>query len=266
MRYSLLLVFFVLLFAGCSTKEQTTAKADTQTATNTTQSDTDDFDDEFADEYGDDDKNTQATGESCPWLYGYNDTMTSFNDGFYIYLLSPVSKGYETITTEPIRDSIDNFFYNLMYPKRVINNLLQLKFRSSMEETSSFLLNSTFGLLGLFKPAQTMFDIKTHDEDFGQTLGSWGVGAGCHIVLPLLGPSNVRDMFGDFADYYVDPLNPTYGITESRNQYIALRVFKTINESPEKLKGYKLLKKDALYLYPFLKNVYEQFRYNEIQK
>ncbi len=273
MRFNIYIFVVILLFAGCSnkqtnmndTKQNNNIQKLDENKTQKTQSKQDEFADEFSDEF-DDDNSNENKENNCMWLDGYNEVATSFNDGFYINVLTPVSKGYETITTKQIRVSIDNFFYNLLYTKRVINNLLQLKFRKSLEETGTFAINTTFGLLGFFKPAQTMFDMKTHNEDFGQTLGFYGVGTGCHIVVPLLGPSNFRDLLGDFVDFEIDPINPKYDIVKNYEQYVAIRLFKIINESPVKMKQYRQLKKDALYLYPFLKNVYEQFRYNEVQK
>jgi len=287
MRYSLSFLIVFIFFTGCATKqyesktellkEQNTTATTTTTNTtellkeqNTTTTNTtedqfmSEFDDEYEDQY--DENGTNKEADKCPSLDQYNRAITSFNDSFYLNFMTPLSDGYKNITNEGIRDSVGNFFYNIRYPVRAINNLLQLKFKNTIEETGVFLINSTVGLLGLFTPAQSYFNLKSHKEDFGQTLGYYGVPAGCHIVLPILGPSNMRDVVGVYVDYYADPLNPQYDLVYNTEDYMGLRVFEEINNSPKKLKEYYLLKQDSYDLFPYLRNIYEQFRYNEIQK
>jgi len=221
-----------------------------------------DFSDEFSDE----------KLEVFDPLSGYNRVMTSFNDKVYIYVFDPVTRGYKVVMPEVARTGVSNFFDNLLFPIRFVNNLLQFKFENSAEELGRFLINSTFGLLGFMDPAGEQLGWEAHDEDFGQTLGFYGVGSGFHIVLPILGPSNLRDTFGLVADGYVSPLNNfgdkdlKYKIPNNDEQTIYISSSKNVNKNSFHLGRYQDIKKDALDLYPFLRNIYEQKRKNEIKE
>ncbi|WP_419765603.1 MAG: VacJ family lipoprotein [Arcobacter sp.] len=205
-------------------------------------------------------------------LSGYNRVMTSFNDKVYIYVFDPVTRGYKTVMPEVARTGVSNFFDNLLFPIRFVNNLLQFKFENSAEELGRFLVNSTFGLLGFMDPASEELGWEAHDEDFGQTLGFYGMGSGFHIVLPILGPSNLRDTFGLVASAYVSPLNDMgdsdlkYKIPNNSEQTIYISTSNNINKNSFTLGRYQDLKKDALDLYPFLRNIYEQKREKEIKE
>lgn len=196
-------------------------------------------------------------------LEGYNRFMTNVNDKIYVYGLNPLAKGYKKVTPEPIRQNVKNFFYNLMYPIRVSNNLLQGKFKNAVEETGSFFLNSTLGLCGLFDVAAEE-EILRHEEDFGQTLGFYGVPSGFHIVLPLLGPSNLRDFPASFVDGTMSPLNATnalnYELPRNSTQSLYLHGFRTINEYSYKVQSYESMKKNTIDTYIFMKDMYENRR------
>lgn len=129
-----------------------------------------------------------------PWE-GFNRSVYRFNAGFDHYVFLPVVRGYATITPNIVEDGISNFFNNIFEINTLINTVLQLKGQKSLETTGRFIINSTVGVLGLFDVA-TKLGINEHDEDFGQTLGHYGVGNGPYLVLPLLGPSNLRDASG----------------------------------------------------------------------
>lgn len=191
---------------------------------------------------------------------GYNRGMTVFNDKLYTWVLDPVARGFRYVLPEYSRRGISNFFHNLLYPLRLINNLLQAKFANSGEETARFVTNTTIGVFGLWDPAKDWFGLEPHDEDFGQTLGYWGVGAGPHIVLPFLGPSNMRDMFALVPDFYLDPA----AYLDERDDRLGVFAFKQVNETSLHIGEYENLKRDALDLYPFLRDVYEQNRNKKI--
>lgn len=205
-------------------------------------------------------------------LSGYNRIMTTFNDKTFIYVLNPISKGYAYVTAEPIRKGIGNFFENIMFPVRFSNNLLQLKFQNSAEELGRFLINSLWGLGGFLDSATDELHMKAHKEDFGQTLGFYGVGEGIPIVLPFLGPSNLRDMVGLATDSVINPLTITangdikYKIPDTVEQQIGIQTFNAINSNSLKLGQYESLKKDALDLYPFLRDIYSQARKKQIEE
>jgi len=195
-------------------------------------------------------------------LEGYNRIMTGFNDWFYLSILFPVATGWNWVAPEPVRTSLYRFFHNLLYPIRFVNTLLQAKPLAAIEETGRFVLNSTVGLLGLFDPAKAWFGLEPHNEDFGQTLGLWGVGAGPHVVLPFLGPSNLRDTFAMVPEWQLDPV--TY--VKPGTKQLGIRSFNQVNESSLDLQGYESLKRDAVDLYPFLRDLYEQNRTNAIKE
>lgn len=226
----------------------------------------DDFiDDEFASEF------EEGFEEEFDPLSGYNRGMTYFNDSLFNYVVFPMADVYVYIVPSAVIESVDNFFDNLGYPVRVANNLLQLKFERSVEETGRFVLNSTVGILGLFDPAEAWFDMKEHKEDFGQTLGHYGVGDGFHIVLPFFGPSNLRDATGIVLDWYIDPFFYQEGrsynvIAKSFWQSIGLKSFEFFNRNSGNVEAYEALTKDAIDLYPLFKNVYNQQRKQEIEE
>ncbi len=134
-----------------------------------------------------------------------NRAIYKFNDRFDRSILKPVAKGYDFITPNPVQHSIRSFFSNLWSPTVIVNDLLQAKFRQSAADTGRFLVNTTVGIAGLFDVAQHI-GLKPHDEDFGQTLGVWGVGEGPYLVWPILGPKNLRDSFGWFGDFATHPV------------------------------------------------------------
>ncbi len=228
----------------------------------------DDGFDEFEDEFA------EAETRTVPDpLIAYNRAMTKFNDKFFDYVLSPVAKGYNVVVPEGGRIGIRRFFKNLFYPMRFVNNVLQVKYDRAAIETARFLLNSTVGLLGFFDPAKEWFALQAYPEDFGQTLGFYGVGPGFHYVLPFLGPSNLRDAIGLIPDTYAIPM--TYlpeiqisGTSESDRIWIAfgLESYRRLNDASLSLEEYESLRRDALDLYTFMRDAYERNRQVKIKE
>ena len=136
-----------------------------------------------------------------------NEPIFKFNDIAYRYVLSPLASGYENIVPEPVDKSISNFFYNLREPLYAINHLLQGDIRSSGKSIARVLINSTVGVLGLFDAADNLVDVERNKTTFGDTLASYGVGYGTYVVLPLLGPSDLRDTASLTFNYFAHPLN-----------------------------------------------------------
>lgn len=221
-----------------------------------------DFDKEFA----------SKQNEVFDPLNGYNRTMTKFNDVFYTEVLSPISKGYKYVVPTTVRNGIDNFFTNLMFPLRFVNNILQFKFQNASEETGRFLINTIWGLGGFMDPATEVLKMKIHKEDFGQTLGYWGVKEGFHIVLPILGPSNFRDLVGLSGDFILSPTgqlgNNTleYKIPKNILQELGINSLDKVNEYSFHPDMYEIIKKDSLDLYILLRNAYSQRREKEIKE
>ncbi len=247
-----ILFIIIVLFSGCSDKSN--VNTPTVVKSEVIDEELDGFDSEFEDE---------EEEESDP-LRGYNIIMTDFNDGFYTHVFKPVAKGYNYVMPQVARKSVNNFFHNLMYPIRLVNNILQGKFANATEETGRFIVNTTVGLLGLFDPAKEYLEWEPHNEDFGQTLGHWGVGGGYHIVIPFLGPSNMRDMFSMYPDSLVNPVvyndERNYNLTKNSKDSTGVFVYEKLNYGSLHLGEYEALKKDAVDLYPFLKDIYEQRR------
>ncbi len=137
-------------------------------------------------------------------LERFNRSVYKVNDSLDRHIARPVAKTYVKVTPAPVRTGVHNFFTNLFYTKVVINDLLQAKGRQFLADTSRLVINTTIGIGGLFDPAGQM-GLVNHDEDFGQTLGKWGVPPGPFLELPILGPSTVRDGFGLIVDPYTEP-------------------------------------------------------------
>ncbi len=136
-----------------------------------------------------------------PWE-GFNRSMYRFNYRADRYVILPVVDGYKYVTPEVMQDGIHNFFENIREIRTFINSVLQLEFTKSYQTAGRFATNTTVGLLG-FMDAATYFGIPKHQEDFGQTMGYWGMGSGPYLVLPLLGPSTLRDGVGIGVDTLV---------------------------------------------------------------
>ena len=276
MKKLIFIILRAIIFNACAVQQATNANDKLNTQVKVAKEtkkiekkqalDIDDFTDEFEDEF------SQTQVEIFDPLSGYNRVMTSFNDGVYTYALSPVASGYTYIFPQTVRVGISNFFSNLLFPLRFVNNLLQLKFENSVEELGRFLINTTFGLAGFMDPAKTELGWEAHDEDFGQTLGHYGVGEGFHVVLPFLGPSNLRDIVGLAADGYISPISTTgssdiaYKIPNNSLENIGIITTTTVNSTSLRLGQYESIKKDALDLYPFLRDVYNQARKKQIEE
>jgi phospholipid-binding lipoprotein MlaA len=138
-----------------------------------------------------------------PWE-SFNRGVYKFNDALDRAVAKPVAKGYVKVVPEPIRIGVSNFFSNLETPTVLFNDALQGKFVAAANDLGRFLLNSTLGLAGILDPA-TPAGLAHNDEDFGLTLGKWGVHAGPFIELPLLGPSDLRDGPARLVDTYTNP-------------------------------------------------------------
>jgi phospholipid-binding lipoprotein MlaA len=191
-----------------------------------------------------------------------NRLVFNFNDKLYFYALKPIATAYGTIVPEWGRTRIRNFVDNLQSPIRIVNALLQLKMPKFGAEFTKFLLNSTFGLGGLFDLAARHPELKTSKEDLGQTFGFWGLGEGFYLVLPFLGPSSLRDAVGTVGDNFLDPIGH---ITPLRDA-VAARSFDLINDTSFKIGDYEDIKESALDPYISIRDIYKQYRRNKIRE
>jgi phospholipid-binding lipoprotein MlaA len=195
-------------------------------------------------------------------LSGYNRVMTRFNDKMYFWVLKPLASGYAKVTPAVARRSVARFFKNLGYPVRFVNNLLQLKIKRAGIETARFAVNTTLGVAGFADPAMWWWEMEAFPEDFGQTLGHYGMGSGFHLVLPVLGPSNLRDAFSRIPDRFLDPVS----YVEPAEASYAISAYDIINLTSLRLGEYEQLQKDAVEWYIFLRDAYEQNRSKQIQE
>ena len=185
---TLLLLIGVLVFTGCSTKPVLPPEGEAIIPP--------DFSAERV--LGKDVEYLQDETISDPWE-GFNRTMFRFNYRFDKYVFLPAVNAYQAVTPDVVETGVHNFFRNIQDITTLINSILQLSFEKTMHTTTRLLVNSTIGLAGFINVAN---DVPRSDEDFGQTLGHWGVGTGPFLVLPVLGPSNVRDGVGLGVDWY----------------------------------------------------------------
>lgn len=185
------------------------------------------------------------------------------NDFFYNYGLDPVASVYQAITPDPVEVAADNFFHNLRYPIRLSGNLLQGRLQGAWVETGRFVINSTVGVAGFMRPADKVEGFAPiKPEDVGQAFGAWGVGEGPYLVLPLLGPYNLRDFGGLLVDRSVNPFKEPFSMFSSWEWEweLALDAADFITSSPDKLERYRNLKGQAIDPYSSVKNSYIQFR------
>ncbi len=197
-------------------------------------------------------------------LEGLNRGVYKFNDVADKAIIKPVATAYKAITPSPIRTGFNNFFSNLGSLTTVLNDLLQLKLASAFTDAGRFVINSTFGIAGFIDVAG-MDKIQNHKEDFGQTLGFWGVGNGAYLVLPLLGPSSLRDATGlAFDTFTTDPIQYTRNIGQIRlsNQ---LRAAQFLDKRTELLTATDLVDEASLDPYAFTRDAYLQKRASLVQ-
>ncbi len=193
---------------------------------------------------------------------GDGDPMESPNRAFHSLnktldkaIVGPVSEAYVWITPEILRTSIGNFFSNLGTLSVVLNDLLQGKFEQGVEDAGRFIVNSTFGIGGLFDVA-TGVGLERHNEDLGQTFGVWGAGEGAYLELPVLGPNSVRDAPDLVSSTYTNPL---YYIFQS-SVSLPLTVLKLIDDRARLAGAIRLRDKSALDTYIFTREAYRQRR------
>ena len=212
-------------------------------------------------------QNAKATNE-C--FEGVSRSIFKFNIAFDKTVLKPIAKGYNKLP-DPIKNGTSNFTSNIATLLSIPNSLLQGNINQVGHSTGSFLVNSTVGVLGILNPAEKM-GLNSHKEDVGQTLGTYGVGPGCYLVLPILGPSTVRDSFGLIADTFVDPFahvtireNELLGISGNDIDYFSVKGVTAVDFRADNNRNFESLEKNSLDLYSSFKSVYLQSRENKIR-
>ena len=178
-----------------------------------------------------------------------------FNDKADEYVLEPVAKGWDVITPQRVKTSVRNFFFNMRFPINLVNNVLQADARETGVHLARFMVNTTFGVAGLFDPAAD-WGLVAQEEDFGQTLGRWGVGPGPYLVIPVFGPSTLRDAFR----FPVDGIISGVGFTGYGNFFAGAYVVEVVNFRSENLDTVKRAKEASLDYYSAVRNLYLQRR------
>lgn len=219
---------------------------------------------------------TKMNNQNGPYdpLEPMNRAVFNFNEMVYDNVFDPVARGYKKVTPDPIELVVGNFFSNLNDVVVITNSVLQLNYKSALASSTRLLINTTFGIFGLIDIASDIsaasdINLNKRNEDFGQTLGHYGIGSGPYIVLPLLGPSSVRDTFGIAVDgFFVDPVTQgVTGVFMNNVDYLnttALRLpvatARTINARAQFLDDDKTLEEAALDKYEFMRDSYIQRR------
>jgi phospholipid-binding lipoprotein MlaA len=196
---------------------------------------------------------------SDPWER-MNRGIFRFNEGLDRWVAEPAAKGMDFVLPDPVERSIGKFFVNSRIPIHFVNALLQFKPVSAVEDLTRFVINTTIGIAGFFDPA-THFGLEAHREDFGQTLGYWGVPAGPYLVLPGFGPSNPRDAVG----LGVDSVTTVYPYFVPFYVPISIAVGRALNWRSLNLELIAAERKAALDYYVFVRNAYLSYRENQIR-
>jgi phospholipid-binding lipoprotein MlaA len=192
-------------------------------------------------------------------LEPYNRAMFKFNTDFDNAFLKPIAKGYKYIAPEPVDRGVTNFFNNIDDLTSAVNNLLQFKLSRFGTDIGRVTVNSTAGLLGVLDVA-TNLGLPSYKEDFGQTLGYWGLGPGPYFVIPILGPSTIRDAVGLAGDIYVDPF-----ISVRKNEiYWGAVGLRLIDRRADLLQAGDILEEAAVDPYSFLRDAYLQRRRTKV--
>ena len=193
-----------------------------------------------------------------------------FNMALDDAIIEPIAKGYNKLP-DPIKIGTSNFTSNIGTLLSIPNNLLQGNFQQLGHSIGSFVVNTSVGILGFFNPAEKM-GLKPHKEDVGQTLGLYGIGPGCYFVLPVLGPTTLRDSFGMLADSFVDPFahvtireHELFGASGNTLDYFAIKGTTAIDFRADNDVNLESLEKNSLDMYSSLKSIYLQDRENKIK-
>ena len=188
------------------------------------------------------------------------DPLESFNRGVYVFndtldkaVIKPVAQGYSAVTPTPVKNMVNNFFSNLDDVVVTVNDLLQFKFRQAATDGSRVAFNSTFGVFGLFNVVDKL---EKHNEDFGQTLGYWGVPSGPYLMLPFFGPSSIRDGSGLYADSFVSVIGRTKNMSARNRDWLA----EGVNTRAGLLEGEKVMDEAVIDRYSFIRDAYLQRR------
>jgi phospholipid-binding lipoprotein MlaA len=222
--------------------------------------------DEFGDvQEGDFEREKEPVSIADP-IQPWNRMWYHFNDRFYFWMLKPMAQGYSFVIPEGFRIVFSNFYTNATAPVRIFNSLFQLKFDYFFTEFGRFLINTTVGFVGFRDCAKDCFGIMPHDEDFGQTLGHYGVGHGIYLVWPFLGPSSVRDTIGKGADSVLSFTGILSPVDLEVPVWAGLKTHEIVNEGSLRIGDYEAIKDASIDPYIAIRDAYLQRRKKAVQE
>jgi phospholipid-binding lipoprotein MlaA len=254
---TLIFVFPALIISGCATTEKSVPSMQVASYTNSSakavaNDDFDLLDEEYA----------EQMIEVADPLEPLNRMMFHVNDTFYFWVVKPVSQVYGRVVPEPARIGIRNFFSNISMPVRFVNCLLQGKGDAAGTELRRFTINTTAGILGFGDPALDQYGLEPVREDLGQTLAVYGIGEGFYLVLPLMGPSTVRDSVSRIGDWFLNPIH----YFETTEVTIGVSALNFANSSSFKIDEYETLKSMTVEPYIAMRDSYIQYRKKQIRE
>jgi phospholipid-binding lipoprotein MlaA len=268
------IMVLAVMIAGCAVSEKSSSSNDTarlsaerQQAINVAKDANQAQDDEAKVSVDEDfdlleEEITEQMVEIADPLEPLNRTMYGLNDILYFWVVKPCALTCEQVVPEPARIGISNFFQNLTTPIRFVNCLLQGKGDAAGTEFNRFVINTTAGVLGFGDPARDQHGLEPVDEDMGQTLAVFGFDNGFYIVLPLMGPSTIRDSVGMVGDMF---LNPMFYV-EHTETTVGMATGRFINESSFHIGEYEAFKSEALDPYVAMRDIYIQYRNKQIRE
>ena len=222
-----------------------------------------------ADTDGENNLSKKNSGEVKDCFEGLNRATFSLNQGLDKVIFKPVAKGYRKLPS-PIRSGTSNALENISSLITIPNNILQGEFRKAGINTGRFAVNTTVGILGIFDVATKMNFPEYEREDYGQTFGAWGIGAGCYVVLPVIGPSTVRGAFGSFVNVLGG--DPYYNMSVhgnnqylDRDLYMATKITSGIDFRAKNLETIDNLEKNSMDFYASVRSLYLQDRQQKIR-
>ncbi len=260
----LVLLIISMMMTGCATRKDVVGNSLSDSSFSDSGSTASESDDEFEDDEFDDDpfgsNDTRSEENASDPLYYWNITMHHVNDKLIVWVLEPVAKGYKKIAPERMRTGLKNFFHNIGTPVRFANCVLQGKPEKASVEFCRFIVNSTAGVLGFMDIAANNPDFQTPSaEDFGQTLGVYGLGYGVYIVMPFIGPSSLRDFVATSADNALQPTTYIDGKVAA-----GATVVEKVNAMSFRIGDYESFKDAAIDPYEAFRDAYIQLRKKQI--
>jgi phospholipid-binding lipoprotein MlaA len=212
------------------------------------------------------DESEKETPQIFDPLAPVNKVMFHVNDKLYFWVLKPLAQGYSFVVPELVRTGFGNAYDNLRSPARIVNNLLQLRFKRSGNEFIRFLFNSVVGVGGLGDASKGLLGIEKQEADFGQTLGSYGVGHGLYLVLPLSGPSSVRDGVGLAGDTFMNPMIYVSYFYLNFWEGAALYAHEKVNDTSFRIGDYEAFKQAAIDPYVSMRDAFVQYRLKKVEE